>query len=327
MARQRKAKAAKEEALRWPAFDPPTFLRAERVAAALLGITVVLGVLLGLACAALVAVTGGQTTLPTLLGVVATAALIPISQMLGLFIGKQEDAPFLSDTPKVRKPALSPMRLAGTMLTYLLVFISVFILLINPPLGDYSAPVIIDHTSPEQELGAAPQLLLEVRENAHLSTVVVVLHPPEGDPSAPQTLQPQTGGLYRLALPLTGPIGTWRYSVIATDEAGNLGKLSDGSLQLYPYTAPIITFLDTTLRVTVDDPVPLALVTYTFDLKEPSSTWYGDDAVTERKLTLVAGSAIISSKGLAPGPHTVSFCAFEPGARAPVCEGPFTFRR
>ncbi len=324
MARQRKAKAAKDEPPRWPAFDRLVFLRSERSAAALLGITVALSVLMGGVAATLVALGGGAMALPALVGVLASLALIPIAQLLGIHIGAAEEAPFLGTT-KVRTPSLSLLRMAGTMVTFLLVFLSTLILLVNPPLADYSAPVVVDHTALAQEEGTEPQVLLEVRENAAIEAVTLQVRTPEDHIIGPLEMHPQAGGLYRYTLPAGGPTGTWHYSVVATDTHGNVGRLSDGAVQLLAYRAPVITFLDSTLRVTVDDSVPPLLLTYAYDLPSTATTWYGDPSIAERKARLEAGSAIISTRGLAPGSHTVTFCAFEPGERVPVCAGPFSF--
>jgi hypothetical protein len=161
----------------------------------------------------------------------------------------------------------------GTGFSYFACWLAFWILLVNPPVMDLSAPVLKDQTPPIQELGGHIRLDISAADNTDVSSLSAAITRPGGTEETFNDFMLDTGHLYRLELNYS-VTGTYRYRVRAEDPSGHSAVLA-GSMEIVGQELPGITLIapsngseiavDQAIRIDVTDNSKVASVYYSLD--------------------------------------------------------------
>lgn len=165
------------------------------------------------------------------------------------------------------------MKWLGTGFTYFACWLAFWILFVNPPIMDLSAPVLKDQTPPVQELGGHIRLDIWAVDNTDVSSLSATITRPDRTEQAASDFMLDTGHLYRLELNYN-VTGTYLYRVRAEDPSGHSAVLT-GSMRIVGQEPPAITLIapsngseiavDQAIRIDVTDNSKVASVYYFLD--------------------------------------------------------------
>jgi hypothetical protein len=161
----------------------------------------------------------------------------------------------------------------GTGFSYFACWLAFWILFVNPPMMDLSAPVLKDQTPSVQELGGHIRLDISATDNTEISTLSATMTGPGMTGQTLNDFMLDTGHLYRLDLTINAT-GTYLYRVRAEDPSGHSTVLT-GSMQIVGQEPPVITLIapsngteiavDQAIRIDVTDNSKVASVYYSMD--------------------------------------------------------------
>ncbi len=307
MGKMRKMKD-KPEGFALPAFNEKEFLVREILESKMLLVSSIYGVIVGIAA--------GAATIST------AGALAPVVGALGvgLVIGLYFLFRLLGWDPLLIEKGKWAANGAG----YLTTFLTIWILLINPPLADFVAPEILFTTPGVQELGGNIRITGRISDNFRVATTEATWTGPDGTPGGPVPMLLGPEHVWQVVLPVTTP-GTVSYSVRVEDSTGRAAT-GTGSFVVRAYEAPVITAFELegrtvgkgdTVPFRISDNVRVVYAWYAWDV-DANRTWYTHESTVEKTLKVSStGTAEITVPSMTGGPHTLGVCATDglPGSR------------
>lgn len=305
-------KGKKKDDLRLPTFDEKEFMRKEMRHAIMMVATIGLAILMAIVAGALTW-TLRDARIPFVLG------------LLAMFLLK-----FVFDLLRIDTSDMEKTKWAGTLFTYFLTFVAIWVLLLNPPIIDMVAPTIEDRTQGSQELGSEVTLRVYVSDNQGISKVTVDIDTPDGSSLGPFDMIKQGRNIYThvIASPV---LGTYNFTVGVKDEAGFFTD-AKYSFKVITYAPPTVTLYgqndgDTipkgqSVRVQITDNAGIVLAWYSLDPYDPYnvSTLSGVKETRLRMDNPKDSVVEIQTKSWSPGPHTITVCAMDAVPHTTVCE-------
>jgi len=244
-----------EEEFGPPPFDEKEFFRGELHTSKATIIAALWGLLIAVVSTGIYA-SSGDFTFGVAAGVAAALVLKPLLDRLGVATGDWGATKWL-----------------GTGFSYFACWLAFWILLVNPPVMDLSAPVLKDQTPSIQELGGHIRLDIWAADNTEVSTLSATITRPNRTEQTLTDFMLDTGHLYMLDLNFN-VTGTYLYRVRAQDPSGHSAVLT-GSMQIVEQEPPVITLIapsngteiavDQAIRIDVTDNSKVASVYYSLD--------------------------------------------------------------
>jgi hypothetical protein len=219
----RKAEEEDEDEFGPPPFDEKEFYSSELELSKATIVAALWGIMIAFITTAVFAL-AGDFYIGLAVGVVAALALKPMLDRLKLVTRQMET-----------------MKWLGMFFSYFMCWVAFWILLVNPPIMDLSAPVLKDRTPRYQELGSQMRLSVEVMENSGLDSITVEVTRPGGSKETRADFDQSTLKLYQLGLNYSVP-GNYSYIVKARDTSGRESKL-EGRMEIMPSVPPSIELI------------------------------------------------------------------------------------
>jgi hypothetical protein len=244
-----------EEEFGPPPFDEKGFYRGELHTSKATIFAALWGLLISVVSTGIYA-SSGDYTFGLAAGVAAALVLKPLLDRLGVATGDWGMTKWL-----------------GTGFSYFACWLAFWILFVNPPVMDLSAPVLKDQTPSVQELGGHIRLDIRAADNTEVSTLSATITRPDRTEQTFNDFMLDTGHLYRLDLTIN-VTGTYLYRVRAEDPSGHPAVLT-GSMQIVGQETPVINLIapsngseiavDQAIRIDVTDNSKVASVHYSLD--------------------------------------------------------------
>jgi hypothetical protein len=244
-----------EEEFAPPPFNEKEFYRGELHTSKATIVAALWGLLISVVSTGIYAASG-DFTFGVAAGVAAALVLKPLLDRLGVATGDWGITKWL-----------------GTGFSYFACWLAFWILFVNPPIMDLSAPVLKDQTPAVQELGGHIHLDISAADNTDVSSLSAAVTRPGGTEQTLDSFLLDSGHLYRLELDIN-VTGTCLYRVRAEDPSGHSAVLS-GSMRIVGPEPPVITLIapsngseiavDQAIRIDVTDNSKVASVYYSLD--------------------------------------------------------------
>jgi hypothetical protein len=220
---------------------------------------------------------------------------------------------------KVDTEGFDKMRWAGGFVTYMLTFVAIWILLINPPLAYLVPPKITNNTTADQELGSIVSVEAYVDDTQGIKSVDVVLTDPKGQQTGPFGMSKVVQNLY--AYDLENPmVGTYSFIVEVKDQGGfyknakyqfNVKENKAPTIDLWNFTQNQTVVAGQKISAEIKDNVGVILAFYGVDQPSGFETL---PSSSESKLTIdnqKDSLVTIPTKNWSPGQHTLTICAMD----------------
>jgi hypothetical protein len=197
-------------------------------------------------------------------GVVAAIALKPLLDRLNIATGDWGITKWL-----------------GTGFSYFACWLAVWVVLVNPPVMDLSAPTLKDQTPPIQELGSLIRLDIVATDNTEITSLTATITLPDRTDKTFNEFVQDSGHLFKLDLKEFNGTGTYLYRVRAEDPNGRSSVLA-GTMKIVEQQLPVITLIAPSngSEIAVDQPIRVDIT----DNSKISSVYYSLDNGTERIL-------------------------------------------
>lgn len=253
---KKKAKKDEEEEEEFgpPPFDEKAFYRGEMETAKATIITAIWGILIAVVSTGVYAATH-DFTIGVALGLGAAIVIKPILDRL-----------------KVNTTGWGISKWGTSAFSYFTCWLAFWILFVNPPILDLSAPILKDQTPATQELGSHIRLDIWAVDNTEITSLSARITGPDGTEQTFTEFMQDSGRLYRLELNLS--VGNYTYSVRADDPYGHSTTISR-RMEIVEQVPPSITLIapsngsqittDQSIRVDIRDNAQVASVFYILD--------------------------------------------------------------
>jgi hypothetical protein len=295
----RKRRKGEEEGLKLPDFDEKSYLKLEMRGS----VFTLLCVGLALAMAVLAAfLTWGMHD----------GRIAFVIGILGFFLVRM-----VLNFLKVDTEGFDKMRWFGGFGSYILTFIVIWTLLINPPLVDLVPPKITDNTSYNQELGSIIGIGATVDDNQAVNSVQVLLTDPQGHDVGTFKMDRIVQNKYWVQIP-NPVVGKYNYTIEAKDQGGFYVTYTN-YFQVLPNLPPNVSLYGQPtniargdpVRVQITDNVGVILAYWGLD-QPPDFSTHPDSKETPIKMTNSASSLVtIPTTQWSTGPHNITVCAMD----------------
>ena len=247
-----------EEEFGPPPFNEKEFYRGELSTAKATIIAALWGVLIALVSTGIYAATR-DFSYGLAAGVVAAIVLKPLLDRLNVATGDWGITKWL-----------------GTGFSYFACWLAFWVVLVNPPVMDLSAPTLKDQTPPIQELGSHLRLDIWATDNTEITSLSATITKPDRTEQTFNELVQDSGHLYKLELDpnVYNVTGTYLYRVRAQDPSGHSTVLA-GTMRIVGQEPPVITLIapsngseiavDQAIRIDITDNSKVASVHFTLD--------------------------------------------------------------
>lgn len=297
MARKRRVQGSED--LKLPDFDEKSYLQLEMRGSVFMLICIGLALLMAVLAAFL---TWGMHD----------GRIAFVLGILGFFL-----VTMIMNLLKVDTTGFDKMRWLTGFGSYLLTFLVIWILLINPPLVDLVPPQITDTTTYTQELGSVIGIGATVDDNQGVSSVQVAIADPQGHDIGTFKMNRTVQNQYWVEIPNT-VVGKYNYTIEARD-AGGFFVTHSNYLQVMPNVAPTVDLFGvatniskgTPIQVEIKDNVGVILAFWGLD-QPPNFSTLSDSREAPLKLVDNHDSTVsIPTAKWVGGPHTVTVCALD----------------
>jgi hypothetical protein len=281
-----------------PQFDERDFMRTEMRNALMMVGAVFL--------AALMAIMAGCLT-----WVLKDARIPFVLGMLGFLLLR-----FLYTLMKLDTSDIEKSKWAGTLFSYFLTFIAIWVLLINPPIVDLIPPDIVDLTPDIQEMESEVHITILVEDNQEIEQAVLFLTYPNGSYEDGITMEKLGRNKFRYTVTHVQS-GKYEYDIETKDPAEHTDH-DTFSFEVVPHDPPSVALWGEPPRISSDD--------LKVEIKDNSGivlAWYQIDDGPEKKITIedprYTIQAIRPKGGWTYGNHTVNVCAMDQVPHQTTC--------
>jgi|GEM_PF-6993781 len=295
----RKRRTQQSEDLKLPDFDEKSYLQLEMRGSVFMLLCVGLALLMAVLAAFL---TWGMKD----------GRIAFVLGILGFFLVRM-----LMNVLKVDTTGFDKMRWASGFGSYMLTFIVIWTLLINPPLVDLVPPKITDKTAYNQELDSIIGIGANVDDNQGVNSVQVALTDPLGHDAGTIKMNRTVQNQYWVEIPHP-MVGKYNYTIEARDQGG-FDVTYSNYMQVWPDEAPTVKLYGTALNITIGDPirvqikdnVSVILAFWGLD-QPPNFSTIPNTKEIQLKLTDNKDSIVtIPTTQWSGGPHLVTVCAMD----------------
>lgn len=254
---KKKAKKDEEEEEEFgpPPFDEKAFYSGEMETAKATIITAILGILIAAVSTGVYAATH-DFTIGVALGLGAAIVIKP-----------------LLDRLKVNTTGWGITKWGTSAFSYLTCWLAFWILFVNPPIMDLSAPILKDQTPQTQELGSHIRLDIWAVDNTEITSLSAKITRPDYTEQTFTDFMQDSGHLFRLDLNFNAT-GNYTYRVRADDPYGHSTTITK-RMEIVAQEPPSITLIapsngsqiatDQSIRVDIRDNAQVASVFYILD--------------------------------------------------------------
>jgi hypothetical protein len=302
-------KRKKTDDYKIPEFDERDFMRTEMRNALMMVGAVFLAVMMAIVAGILTWVMK-DARIPFALG------------MLGFLLLR-----FLYNLMKLDISDVEKGKWAGTLFSYFLTFVAIWVLLINPPLIDLIPPTIEDQTPDYQELESEVAIKVYIEDNQEIGEVTITVTNP--DKTYIDTTPMEKLGRNKFKYVIEEPmLGRYEYDIEASDPADHMAQ-ETFVFDVEQYQAPSIELYgnpvshkEEDLKVEVKDNIGVILIWYVVDDPDYEPA---DPLAKEKRLKVKEPKDDIypifpPKDGWSYGNHTVTVCTMDSVPHSTVCE-------
>jgi len=234
---------------------------------------------------------------------------------------------FLYNMMRLNISDVEKSKWAGTLFSYFLTFVAIWVLLINPPLIDLIPPKILDQTPDYQELESEVAIMVYIEDNQEIEDATITVTNP--DKTFVDITPMENLGRNKFKYVIEDPmLGRYEYDIEVTDPADHMAH-ETYVFDIEPYQPPTVALYGNTvghkeedLKVEVKDNVGAILIWYVVDDPDYEPA---DPKAKEKRLKIKDPKDDIYSirppkEGWSYGNHTVTVCAMDSVPHSTVCE-------